>query len=537
MRQPFLCPFSQKPITDPVIVNLAEVAPLVYERSSLIEAAQRGEFDQFTTIVTDALGRRTSVKVTAENIQACIMSFELARNVIKIFEKNPENPVIEIEKLNDLSVDPLTRSFPKSTAFLCRVDGRIYEERSIARLLNSTKYSPLNRKLITDKNTFFSHPLLEILLSAIKDAKEKGKTFINLREIYQDYSSEENYIPFKAHTFKLGYDDNLKMAALMMAGMVKGLTGILPAMQTLPLPAMRFGSAMGLMAHAFNSAEPALLFPQLMHSQGGERLASQAATSKRNHLELLLFSFVVVSQLKSIRFDTAAMEIHGWYDASKNLSSVSNLSVVAFGALYELGVSYAEYWKVSTTLHLLLANREKYANDIRALFQSPDSFRKWTKIFIMGNILLRGALYPLFLKPADRYPSFIDTYFMAVSYFLYRRMDCLMDPRPVERHQEAEPEMSFNMMEWIAKITLFVALLIGSGKILGFGSFELWSMLIVQLGEFAMVAELKDLVSQAPQNFTFVPAEAQNLYRLKARVEILPDNQEEEVQQVVARLN
>lgn len=521
---PFLCPISGKPITDPVILNLPGAAALIYERSSLIEAEKRGGLEAVSIVATDSQGAQTPVTLSTENIHEYMMPFELAQGIIQLFQEAPEDPVIKISDLEKLGLDPAARSFPESPALLCSADGRMYGETSLVGLLHTTKRSPVNRKLITEKGAFFRHPLFETLWAAKKRAEEEGRAEIHLREVFQESFFQKKAEPFQSQHFKFTCFDGIKLTLLMMAGIDHGVTDIWPAMMALPHPAKTLGLSMALYAYAMQSGMPVGLFPELMHSESSGRLLAQAEYAKRYYLEQALFAVITAAHLVGLRADAATSEIHSWYDAGQSLSAPSNLAVMALSALHKFGRGYAEYWKMSMVFHLLAANRERYSHDIQELLQSLRSPRHWVKPLVFFNIFLRGAFYPMFLKNSAQFET---AYFMGISYLFYRRVDRFLTARPAVQHRADEPDISFSMMDGLSKIILFLCLFFGAGKILGFSSFEFYSLLIIKLGEFAAVSELKELVSEAPQAVKFVPdvGLSKNLFRLKARVEVLPEEE------------
>lgn len=371
------------------------------------------------------------------------------------------------------------------------------------------------------------HPLYETLIKAKDQAEQSGLKFINLREAFNNFS-QEDFAFCHPRPFRWDASDFIKVLISMLGGIFYGFDKNVGSFKVLSGPVMRLGLLAAVYSSAMQYATPAGIYSQLLNSEGGERFAAQERFTKRYDLEAFLFCLIVLSSFSYLPIEGTVSDIRALYNVESGIITARNIGITALESVYRLVISYAQYWKISTTVHLLYANRKRYFGDLKRVLRLPVGLEKCLSLLLLV-MLIPGALYPFFFKMTAFYELPLLPYYGGATYFLYRKIEGQINGRATVARQNVRDPYSW----WIGLSNggLFLTMAAAFGKILEFTSFSLRSLLMVHVGEQAMVSELKKCVSESAPILEPLPM-AQNLFRLKppARVEVLPEAQSQDMQ-------
>ena len=179
----FPCPAKHTPIIEPVVIAHPKLAGYIYDKASVLAAAQSGELLKFGITSENVLRY-----IFLDHFTAAII--ERIKNNKLILKSQQLREALVVQNINDDEDDttdlscPITRSVVTGVGALCLIDGRMYDLDMFKKWLQHMPISPMSHRSVNLLADVIEHPVHKLIMDLVKQHPDD---LINLKNVLTNY--------------------------------------------------------------------------------------------------------------------------------------------------------------------------------------------------------------------------------------------------------------------------------------------------------------------------------------------------------------
>ncbi len=126
-------PVSDSSLEDPVIIVHPRIAPIIYSRSTVEDAASKKELSKFG--------------ITTNNLKSFIQPDKMTQALIKLMREHDDGR-LTYKELSKSYTCPISLEFPYPDSIFLATDGEVYQTESLFGAMKNSPKAPTNRYVI-----------------------------------------------------------------------------------------------------------------------------------------------------------------------------------------------------------------------------------------------------------------------------------------------------------------------------------------------------------------------------------------------------